>query len=129
MFPFLVLSKRPRFSFGQLTTHDKAMTMNISLSYEFYHCSERGGQNCPFGDVVNSAQSNIKHFPLSVCISVLLHKKWLPRWEIAITIQKNDFSPKIFKFLGQTSTFSPLAANWSLTDQCFQHKKGVSLVS
>ena len=36
---------------------------------------------------------------------------------------------QISKFLGQKSTFLPLAANWSLTDQCFQHKKGVSLDS
>ena len=42
---------------------------------------------------------------------------------------KNDFLPQISKFLGQKSTFSPLAANWSLTDQCFQHEKGVSLES
>ena len=28
-----------------------------------------------------------------------------------------------------SSTFLPLAANWSLTDQCFQHEKGVSLES
>ena len=47
----------------------------------------------------------------------------------AITIQKIDFLPKISKFLGPKGTFSPLAANWSLTDQCFQHKKGVSLES
>ena len=42
---------------------------------------------------------------------------------------KIDFWPQISKFLGQKSTFSPLAANWSLTDQCFQHEKGVSLDS
>ena len=33
------------------------------------------------------------------------------------------------KFWGQKSTFSPLAANLSPTDQCFQHEKGVSLES
>ena len=31
--------------------------------------------------------------------------------------------------LGKKSTFSHLAANWSLADQCFQHEKGVSLES
>merc|ERR1712240_787769 len=36
---------------------------------------------------------------------------------------------QISKFWGQKSTFSSLAANWSLTDQCFQHEKGVSLES
>ena len=40
-------------------------------------------------------------------------KKWL-------------FAPNI-QIFGQKSTFSPLAANWSLADQCFQHEKGVSL--
>ena len=35
----------------------------------------------------------------------------------------------LFKFWGQKSTFSPLAANLSPTDQCFQHEKGVSLES
>merc|ERR1719494_1086711 len=49
--------------------------------------------------------------------------------KIAITKQKNDFWPQISKFWGQKSTFSPLAANWSLTDQCSQHEKGVSLDS
>merc|ERR1712012_700402 len=52
-----------------------------------------------------------------------------PLTKIAITIQKIDFWPQISKFLGQKSTFSPLATNWSLTDQCFQHEKGVSLDS
>ena len=42
---------------------------------------------------------------------------------------KIDFWPQISKFWGQKSTFSPLAANWSLTDQCFQHEQGVSLES
>merc|ERR1712107_34011 len=37
--------------------------------------------------------------------------------------------PQISKFWGQKSTFSPLAANLSPTDQCFQHEKGVSLES
>ena len=49
--------------------------------------------------------------------------------KIAITKQKIDFWPQISKFWGQKSTFLPLAANWSLTDQCFQHEKGVSLES
>ena len=49
--------------------------------------------------------------------------------KIAITIQKIYFWPQISKFLGSKSTFSPLAANWSLIDQCFRHEKGVSLVS
>ena len=35
----------------------------------------------------------------------------------------------VSKFWGQKSTFSPLAANLSPTDQCFQHEKGVSLES
>ena len=52
-----------------------------------------------------------------------------PLTKIAITIQKIEFWPQISKFWGQKSTFSPLAANWSLTDQCFQHEKGVSLES
>merc|ERR1711973_972112 len=52
-----------------------------------------------------------------------------PLTKIAITIQKIDFWPQISKFWGQKSTFLPLAANWSLTDQCFQHEKGVSLES
>merc|ERR1712223_1339553 len=57
--------------------------------------------------------------------------KWsfVPSTKIAITKQKIDFWPQISKFWGQKSTFSPLAANWSLNDQCFQHKKGVSLQS
>ena len=42
-------------------------------------------------------------------------KKWL-------------FAPNI-QIVGQKSTFSPLATNWSLTNQCFNTKKGVSLVS
>merc|ERR1712016_257242 len=54
---------------------------------------------------------------------------FVPSTKIAITKQKNDFWPQISKFWGQKSTFSPLAANWSLTDQCFQHEKGVSLGS
>ena len=49
--------------------------------------------------------------------------------KIAITNQKIDFWPQISKFWGKKSTFSPLAANWSLADQCFQHEKGVSLES
>merc|ERR1712173_208203 len=58
-------------------------------------------------------------------------KQWsfVPSTKIAITKQKIDFWPQISKFWGQKSTFSPLAANWSLNDQCFQHKKGVSLES
>ena len=47
----------------------------------------------------------------------------------ALADLKIDFWPQIFKFWGQKSTFLSLAANWSLTDQCFQHKKGVSLDS
>ena len=43
--------------------------------------------------------------------------------------QEIDFWPQTSKFWGQKGTFSPLAANWSLTDQCFQHEKGVSLES
>merc|ERR1712143_36882 len=54
---------------------------------------------------------------------------FVPSTKIAITKQKIDFWPQISKFWGQNSTLSPLAANWSLTDQCFQHKKGVSLES
>merc|ERR1712116_11980 len=54
---------------------------------------------------------------------------FVPSTKIAITKQKIDFWPQISKFWGQKSTFSPLAANWSLTDQCFQHEKGVSLES
>merc|ERR1719350_922754 len=53
----------------------------------------------------------------------------VPLTNIAITKQKIDFWPQISKFWGQKSTFSPLAANWSLNDQCFQHEKGVSLES
>merc|ERR1712173_132658 len=58
-------------------------------------------------------------------------KQWsfVPLTKIAITKQKIDFWPQISKFWGQKSTFSPLAANWSLNDQCFQHEKGVSLES
>merc|ERR1712240_654017 len=52
-----------------------------------------------------------------------------PSTKIAITKQKIDFWPQISKFWGQKSTFSPLAANLSPTDQCFQHEKGVSLES
>merc|ERR1712016_142321 len=52
-----------------------------------------------------------------------------PSTKIAITKQKIDFWPQISKFWGQKSAFSPLAANWSLADQCFQHEKGVSLES
>merc|ERR1712016_524214 len=55
--------------------------------------------------------------------------KTFPSTKIAITKQKIDFWPQISKFWGQKSTFSPLVANWSLTDQCFQHGKGVSLES
>merc|ERR1711928_268398 len=54
---------------------------------------------------------------------------FVPSTKIAITKQKIDFWPQISKFWGQKSTFSPLAANWSLNDQCFQHEKGVSLES
>merc|ERR1712020_885969 len=54
---------------------------------------------------------------------------FVPSTKIAITKQKIDFWPQISKFWGKKSTFSPLAANWSLTDQCFQHEKGVSLGS
>merc|ERR1712107_561328 len=42
--------------------------------------------------------------------------------KIAITKQKIDFWPQISKFLGQKSTFSPLAANWRLNDGCFEHE-------
>merc|ERR1712173_327105 len=58
-------------------------------------------------------------------------KQWsfVPSTKIAITKQKIDFWPQISKFWGQKSTFSPLAANWSLNDQCFQHEKVVSLES
>ena len=35
-----------------------------------------------------------------------------------------DFWPQISKFSGQNCTFSYLAANWSRTGQCFQHKNG-----
>merc|ERR1712016_305097 len=55
--------------------------------------------------------------------------KTFPSTKIAITKQKIDFWPQISKFWGQKSTFSPLVANWSLNDQCFQHEKGVSLES
>merc|ERR1712152_110150 len=54
---------------------------------------------------------------------------FVPSTKIAITKQKIDFWPQISKFWGQKSTFSPLAANLSHTDQCFQHEKGVSLES
>merc|ERR1712240_885534 len=54
---------------------------------------------------------------------------FVPSTKIAITKQKIDFWPQISKFWGQKSTFSPLAANLSPTDQCFQHEKGVSLES
>ena len=54
---------------------------------------------------------------------------FVPSTKIAITKQKIDFWPQISKFWGQKSTFSPLAANWSLADQCLQHEKGVSLES
>ena len=42
-----------------------------------------------------------------------------------------DFPPFTLttKFLGQNCTFSSLAANLSRISQCFQHGKGVSLVS
>ena len=41
------------------------------------------------------------------------------------SVDKNhDYPTK--KNLGQKSTLLPLAPNWSLTDQCFQHEKGVS---
>ena len=40
-----------------------------------------------------------------------------------MTIQKIDFLAQISKFLVRKSTFSPLAANRSLTNQWFQHKK------
>merc|ERR1712012_1505261 len=46
--------------------------------------------------------------------------------QITIPKQKNDFWPQISKFPGQNCTFSSLAANWSLTGQCFQHTTGVS---
>ena len=48
--------------------------------------------------------------------------------KIAIPKQKIDFWPQISKFSGQKSASSSLAANWSLTGQCFVHKKGVSLM-
>merc|ERR1711952_348719 len=54
---------------------------------------------------------------------------FVPSTKIAIIKQKIDFWPQISKFWGQKSTFSPLAANWSLANQCFQHEKGVSLES
>merc|ERR1712004_632241 len=54
---------------------------------------------------------------------------FVPSTKIAIIKQKIDFWPQISKFWGQKSTFSPLAANLSPTDQCFQHEKGVSLES
>ena len=43
--------------------------------------------------------------------------------KIAITIQKINFLPQISKFLDQNSTFSLIAADLSLTGQCFQDKK------
>ena len=49
--------------------------------------------------------------------------------KITVLKQKIDFWPQISKFWGQKSTFSPLAANLSPTDQCFQHEKGFSLES
>merc|ERR1712208_48062 len=54
---------------------------------------------------------------------------FVPSTKIVITKQKIDYWPQISKFWGQKCTFLPLAANWSLTDQCFQHKKCVSLES
>ena len=54
----------------------------------------------------------------------------MPCWKISrFQNKKIDFWPQVSKFLGKKSTFSPLAANWILTDQCFQHEKGVSLES
>ena len=54
----------------------------------------------------------------------------MPCWQKSRSLYKKiDFWPQISKFLGPKSTFLPLAANWSLTDQCFQHEKGVSLDS
>merc|ERR1712012_248544 len=53
---------------------------------------------------------------------------FVPSTKIAIIKQKIDFWPQISKFWGQKSTFSPLAANLSPTDQCFQHEKGVRIV-
>ena len=46
-----------------------------------------------------------------------------------LKLEYKHFQHEISKSLGQKSTFLPLAANWSLTDQCFQHEKGVSLES
>merc|ERR1711884_301518 len=43
--------------------------------------------------------------------------------------KKLTFGPKYPNFGVKKSTFSPLAANLSHTDQCFQHEKGVSLES
>merc|ERR1719474_2439150 len=43
--------------------------------------------------------------------------------------KKLTFGPKYPNFGVKKSTFSPLAANWSLADQCLQHEKGVSLES
>ena len=42
--------------------------------------------------------------------------------------KKLTLAPNIQIFRSK-STISPLAANWSLTDQCFQQEKGVSLES
>ena len=54
----------------------------------------------------------------------------LLHWQKSRSLYKKiDFWPQISKFWGHKSTLLPLAANWSLTDQFFQHKKGVSLES
>ena len=43
--------------------------------------------------------------------------------------KKITFGPKYPNFGVKIAHFSPsLAANWSRTDQCFQHKRGVSIV-
>ena len=48
-------------------------------------------------------------------------------WKLLDVVSVADVDP-ISKFWGQNYTFSSLAANWSLTGQCFQQEQLVSLV-
>merc|ERR1719505_266790 len=55
---------------------------------------------------------------------------WVVRWEsYSPGYSGHLFHQQKLRSLNKKSTFSPLAANWSPTDQCFQHEKGVSLES
>ena len=54
----------------------------------------------------------------------------MPCWQISrFQNKKLTFSPKYPNFRGQNCPFSSLAATLSHIGQCFQHRKGVSLVS